>query len=313
MMLGSGSSSNTDQFWGGATDMGIGNGAFFYAVGTTDGTVGGQASAGGWDIVLVKYGSDGSKIWTRQVGTANSDQGRAVATDGTHGGAVYVAGYVNNAFGGNTHLGSTDAILIKYDSDGTLLWSRQFGSSDVDQARAVAVDTSGNVLVTGYTEGSFDGMHHYGEKDAFLIKFDSSGAKLFSRQIGTGAVGGNPTNELGTAVTSDSSDSMIVAMDWGANVYYIKYTATGSVVWHGSQGTHTVRAVVTDSDDNVYFGGQVSGNYEGFVGAGGSDMYVQKLDAGTGAIEWTQVYGTSGSDSVWALGMDKWDNLLATG
>ena len=50
-------------------------------------------------------------------------------------------------------------------------WTKQFGTSDGDSAWGVAVDTSGNVYVAGFTEGALPGQTSAGERDVFLVKF----------------------------------------------------------------------------------------------------------------------------------------------
>src|SRR5205823_5682183 len=81
-------------------------------------------------------------------------------------------------------LGAEDAFLIKYDSAGNLQWSKQFGTSSADFAKANTVDASGNVFVGGSTQGTM-GQANAGDYDAILGKFDSAGNPLWFRQIGT--------------------------------------------------------------------------------------------------------------------------------
>ena len=76
----------------------------------------------------------------------------------------------------------TDAFVRKYSPDGTELWTRQFGSVDVDRAMAMAVDSTG-VYVAGTTNGEFAGPR--GQQDGFLAKFSTDGATLLSKQFGT--------------------------------------------------------------------------------------------------------------------------------
>jgi len=62
-------------------------------------------------------------------------------------------------------------------SSGTKQWTKQLGTSSVDIGYGVTVDSSGNIYVTGYTEGGLDGNTNSGNSDIFLIKFNSSGIK----------------------------------------------------------------------------------------------------------------------------------------
>ena len=56
-------------------------------------------------------------------------------------------------------------------------WTKQLGTSSADQAYGVAVDSSGNVYVTGNTWGGLDGNTSSGDTDLFVVKYNSSGVK----------------------------------------------------------------------------------------------------------------------------------------
>ena len=75
---------------------------------------------------------------------------------------------------------------LKWDSFETL-WSRHFGTKSTDRSKKIGLDSLNNVYVTGITEGDFDGKKHLGKEDIFLIKYDSSGLKKWTRQIGSSA------------------------------------------------------------------------------------------------------------------------------
>ena len=85
------------------------------------------------------------------------------------------------------------------------------GTSDLDSADSVTTDSSGNIYVTGMTEGGLDGNTHSGLRDIFLIKFNSSGTKQWTKQMGTSS------SEWGNSVTTDSS----------GNIYVTGWTAGG--------------------------------------------------------------------------------------
>ena len=119
------------------------------------------------DAFLARYDSAGNRLWIRQFGTRErGDQATALAPDGA--GGVMVAGYTYGSLGGPT-AGGIDAFLARYDSAGDRLWIRQFGTSEWDQATALA-DGAGGVMVAGYTNGNLGGPHA-GNVDAFLARF----------------------------------------------------------------------------------------------------------------------------------------------
>ena len=75
--------------------------------------------------------------------------------------------------------------MVKYNSSGTKQWTKQLGTWDSDFANGVATDSSGNVYVTGSTFRNFDGNTSAGNADLFVVKYNSSGTKQWTQQLGT--------------------------------------------------------------------------------------------------------------------------------
>ena len=155
---------------------GLGN---VFISGKTSGSIGG-VNQGGRDAFLSKYGSDGALQWSRQFGSTMGDAASSVAVDGI--GSVYISGFTNGSLDG-ANMGQADAFLRKYESDGTLAWSRQFGSAERDWALFASADDAG-VVVSGFTAGDLDGTNA-GRNDVFLPRFDTSGNRLWTRQFGS--------------------------------------------------------------------------------------------------------------------------------
>ena len=120
------------------------------------------------DMFLVKFNSNGDKIWTKQMGDGVGTYAYGVDTDSNNN--IYVTGITKSGLDGNTHLGDNDGILIKYNSDGTKQWTKQFGSSAGDESFGIAIDSSNNIYAAGYTGGAFDSQTNSGGNDIFLIK-----------------------------------------------------------------------------------------------------------------------------------------------
>jgi hypothetical protein len=115
-------------------------------------TTGFEAAAGnGFQLFLLKVSPSGSLLWQRVYGGALDEFGWGVGVD--KAGNVYVTGMGRSAGIG----GSLDLLLLKFDPTGALLAQRTWGGSGVDVGTGIAVDSSGNILVTGYT-GSYGTM-----------------------------------------------------------------------------------------------------------------------------------------------------------
>lgn len=172
-----------------------------YVAGFCEGSIEGLPWQGNGDNFLAKYNANGQRQWLRQWGTASADTCYAVATDAS--GNVYVAGYSIGSLYGSAS-GGRDIILAKYDANGNLLWGRQLGTSERDQAWAVATDSAGNVFLAGETSSSLLGNPHAGDVDMFALKYNSSGTLLWSHQMGT------PALDYGAGLTVDTSGNVYV-------------------------------------------------------------------------------------------------------
>mgnify|MGYP000022815785 CR=1 FL=1 len=113
--------------------------------------------------------------WTKQLGSSSNDDAFGVATDSS--GNVYVTGATTGGLDGNTSAYGNDLFVVKYNSSGTKQWTKQLGTSSDDVANGVATDSSGNVYVTGWTNGGLDGNTSAGEYDLFVVKYNSDGVK----------------------------------------------------------------------------------------------------------------------------------------
>ena len=137
-----------------------------YISGSTSGSLAG-VNAGGIDAFLSKYDENGTLQWTRQFGTHWDDYSLGVSTDGE--GSVYISGGLERRLAGNSRL-DREAFLSKYDTSGTLQWTRQLGTSSWDKSNGVSVDGQGSVFISGITQGSLGGTN-VGHYDAFVAKY----------------------------------------------------------------------------------------------------------------------------------------------
>ena len=127
-----------------------------------------------------------TSISSRQLARSSNDYAYGVATDSS--GNVYVAGGTNGGLDGNTNAGNTDLFVVKYNSSGTKQWTKQLGSSSRDSANGVATDSSGNIYVTGTTYWGLDGNTSAGNADLFVVKYNSSGTKQWTNQLGSSRI-----------------------------------------------------------------------------------------------------------------------------
>lgn len=283
--------------------MGVDSDGNIYVLGTTQGALPGEVSAGGADLYVRKYDRDGVVLWTRQFGTSSSDQGVAVSVDAT---GVYVAGYTTGTLPGQTHVsptGSQDAFVRKYDAAGGELWTRQFGTSGASSnTGSIATDASG-VYVLGATVGVFPGASSAGGQDAYLRKYDPDGTHLWTRQFGTSGTETGPsvaTGESGVAIVVRSGGAFPGQVSAGGTDAVVRlYDADGNVIWtrqFGTSSTDNANVIVCDGAD-VYVVGTTFGALPGQSSNGIADCFVRKYDS-SGTESWTRQFGTSDADQL---------------
>lgn len=149
---------------------------------------------------------------------------------------------------------------------GNRTWTTVFGSGS-GSGGDVAVDSSHFVYVTGYTTGSLDGRSGAGLYDVALIKFDSTGRKLWSTLIGS------KESEYSSAIATDSANSVYIAcytsgsFDGVSNagkedLLLIKTNNNGVKKWSrqlGSSASDRATALAIDLEDNAVVGGYTAG------------------------------------------------------
>ena len=234
-----GSSSN-DSLYGIAADSANN----IYVVGDT--SISGSID---YDLLLVKYNSSGTIQWQRALGGNNTDYGYSIAFDSSDN--LYVCGEkYNSSYGRN------DILIAKYNSSGTIQWQKILGdqyTSNSDVGRGIAVDSSDNIYIVGYSE-----KPALGSDDVILAKYNSSGTIQWQRYLG------GTDNDKGHAIAIDSSDDIYIfgetrsAGAGNADCLLAKYNSSGTIQWQRTFGGFSTEEVdanslAIDADDNICF------------------------------------------------------------
>lgn len=220
----------------------------------------------------------GSSLW---------EWGDAVAA-GTDG-SIYVCGRVENL-----EINRYDALILKYDKNGNVLWQKTWGGNDGDWALGVAVGSNNNIYVVGYTYSFGEGAG-----DGFIVKYDSDGKLLWQKTIG-----GECPDQL-NAIAVDRRDNIYVAgrtNSWGAgddDAFIAKLNPDGKIMWQrtwgGEDWDSASAIVVTHADDILVAGATMS------FGNG-------KTDADVVLLKYTN-FGRLESQKIW--GGVNWEEAVA--
>ena len=96
-----------------------------YSPGGTMGSLDGQTYSGEQDVFISKYSTDGTKAWTRLLGSTTFEKVLSISTAAD--GSIYITGYTKGSFDGQTNSGIYEAFISKYSGDGTKGWTRLLG------------------------------------------------------------------------------------------------------------------------------------------------------------------------------------------
>lgn len=165
----------------------------------------GSGVAGKGLVAVIKYDSSLTYQWCQGFGSGAYDSSPAgVVTDSS--GNIYVTGYTEGNFAGQTLNGVRDMFITKHDSSGNLQWVKVLGvSSQTTEGNAIKID-SGYVYVTGSTTGNLDGKTKTGTKDMFIIKYDLNGTKIWTTLLGSSG-----SSAIGQGIAFDSTGTMYIA------------------------------------------------------------------------------------------------------
>ncbi|NLF38003.1 hypothetical protein GX586_01070 [bacterium] len=156
-----------------------------YVAGWTTGEFDGQTNPGSYSSCLTKYNAAGEKQASRIWGAGGNVMDGAAGVCAAHDGAVYVCGWTDGPFDGQAAVSNRDAYLCKFSSWGERLWTRIWGATWNDEARAVSIDSNGFVYVAGGISGPIDGQPFAGATDLFLRKYAPDGSLVWMRIWGS--------------------------------------------------------------------------------------------------------------------------------
>lgn len=249
-----------------------------------------------------------SSNWGATFSGSENDVCNAVAAT-TDGGYVSLV-QTNSTDGSFSGLSNGDGIpymvLMKFDSAGILKWRKAIVSDGSLSLRSVDTDSSGNIIAVGYSNASNLGTTHYGEYDAVIYKFNSSGDVQWVRSFGGSlidfynSVSVCPDGSIvaaGSAASNDGSSAVLGLSSGKSAAVVVKYDASGNVIFAKSVGStgDSFNAVDTDTNGNIYAVGNFSSS-KAFESFGKADAAVVRFDS-NGNINWIKQFGGSGIDN----------------
>lgn len=297
------------------------------------------------DAFLVKFNAAGERLWSTYFGGPDYDYIYSCAVDGS--GNVYLAGNTSSASGiasgGHQNApGSTrDAFLVKFSPAGARLWATYYGGTSYDWGSSCAVDANDNVFLAGHTEssngiasGGFQNSRA-GNNDAFVVKFNPDGARLWGTYYGGSgdeilyfpglAVDGSGNVMLGAITGSNSGIASAGAFQetYGGNydAFLVKFNPNGDRLWstyYGGSYADNGNACAVDATGNIFLTGGTAGPSGlasgGFQNANNGlyDVFLVKFNPG-GERLWSTYYGGESNESGQGCATDGTGNVMVVG
>ncbi|GAA3979908.1 hypothetical protein GCM10022407_26420 [Hymenobacter antarcticus] len=321
----------------------------------TSPTATGLTSAGNTDVFVARFGAaDGACAWAVRAGGTSGDVGQGIAADGS--GNALVTGYFQGTASFATSptatslaaAGGQDVFVARFGAaDGACAWAVRAGGTSGDVGQGIAVDASGNALVTGYFQGTASfatsptvtSLAAAGSPDVFVARFGAAdGACAWavkaggtSNDVGQGIAvdaGGNALvtgSFFGTASFATSPTATSLAAAGVQDVFVARFgAADGACAWAvraGGTSGDVGQGIAVDASGNAL----VTGSFQGTASfatsptatslatAGGQDVFVARFGAADGACAWAVKAGGTGIDVGYGIAADASGNALVTG
>jgi hypothetical protein len=288
--------------------------------------------AGVRDAFLSSFAEWGTRRWSTYLGGNLDDV--AYSCEATPNGEAYIGGFAQSTSGISTngaHQPSqgdagtfVDGFVSKFDTSGVILWSTYLGGSWQDEVKAMALDTAGNLFITGYTQSSDNistpgvyNPNYSGSKDVFLVKMSASGSVLWGTYFGesnddeaTGcavrngkvAITGITNSTIGIATMGAHQNSLQGPKD----IFVAVFDTIGQLDWatyYGGTLTEEGGGVALDSLGNVYVSGttwsssdiSTTGAFQSSFAGGTMDAFLVKF-SDWGERLWGTYLGGQGND-----------------
>ena len=285
-------------------------------------------------ISVIASSSSSQSYFAVTFGGTNNNQGESIAVDSS--GNIYITGYFYETvdFGGGnvTSAGSADIFVLKLNSSGTFQWVNTYGGTSFDFGRGIAVDSSGNIYITGYFYETVDfgggNVTSAGGPDIFVLKLNSSATFQWVNTYG------GSTFDVGEDITVDSSGNSYITgyfegtVDFGggnvtsagaADIFILKLNSSGTFQWvniFGGTSTDVGQGIAVDSSGNSYITGSFQGTVDFGSGditpSGFDDIFVLKVNP-SGTFQLVSTFGGTSIDVGEDITVDSSGNSYITG
>ncbi|MBL7699768.1 MAG: BACON domain-containing protein [Chitinophagaceae bacterium] len=277
----------------------------FIAVGASSSMEGdGTGGKGGQDVWIVKFNSEGNKLWHKKFGGTQDDAANSIVRVSADKYLV-LATTLSTDGDVTNNKGDRDAWLMSIDGEGNLQWQKTIGGSAEDRLYNLKIAGGGNFLMVGWTHSSDgDVSDNAGDADAWIVSVDGDGNIVWEETYGgtkeDRAYDVTPVSDGGyifcgglLSADGDAADNTSPAFaTWIVKLNAAR--AIGGKVYLGESEFDYGTVVLEASNGDYVIAGQTgSSSFDNYHA--GKDIFICRLD-GAGSIRWKKAYGGNLSD-----------------
>jgi len=287
------------------------------------------------DCFISKYDKNGKFEWVKTISGDFDESGNSIIIDKNQD-IIVVGNFYEEIKIDQTKTkakGNADIFIAKYNKQGVLLWSKVFGSYNMDDAHEVKVDSSNNIYLVGRLSNTIKInnviLKSHGGIDGFIMKFTPEGNIIYGKTIG-----GNEDDDIDnislendniyiSGVVSDSvfyEDSLILSTGYLIQ-YFAKINNIGNLSWvktYGEDSNHQIWDMNVDRLGSIY----LTGNHRGSITINNIkhptisnkdySMYLVKFTE-KGNLEWFRNFQTNGNGYGHSIAIDEKNNIFLSG
>ena len=270
------------------------------------------------NAMIIKYDVDGNALWKKSWGGNDSDVFYQIIL--TKDGFVVVGSFTSTNIDGMENKGCSDAIIIKYDKDGNLLWQKNWGGTGNDEFTNLIQTEDENFYVVGKsTSTDIDGIENKGSEDAVIVKYDKNGNLIWQKNWG-----GNDNDKFDNLIVTD--DGVVVIGDCSSlnierlenkgsiDAVIVKYDKNGNLIWQknwGGDGNDMFNGIVQTKSGNYVVVGENNSFIEGLTNMIDLDAMIIEFDK-NGNLIWQKSWGGNAEDELVDI-LSKDDGFISLG
>ena len=241
----------------------------------------------GGDYWVIKLNASGVKQWSNYYGGSFTDTAYdAIQTEDD--GYIIIGSSDSDDVDITNNRGSYDFWILKISANGTLVWEKSFGGSEIDEAHAISQATDGNYLIVGDTRSNdLDISQNNGAADLWIIKITPEGTLLWEKTLGGSSfdVGRSisKTQDNGFLISgsSRSTNGSLTSNKGQNDAWIVKINSSGNLEWQktigGSEVDFFYDAVELNDQTLIAVGDSNSSNEDIYENNGFTDLLILKL------------------------------------